>query len=120
MNVWIRRLLMLFFVLFWLVLILTPTLAFVLARNGQVQVGSSEGPHWRLFLVQEADAEGIGLERSRVVPPPLEAPPGVECLRTTVSYWMWHGDGPAVAYCQCAETTTGTIVDATPPACLLP
>lgn len=119
MNVWLRRLLMLLFVLFWLVVILAPTLAFVLARNGQVQIGESDGRHWRLFLIQEAEAEGIGLERGRVVPPPLEAPPGVDCLRTTVDYWMWTGEGAPVTYCQCADPT-GEIIDVVPPACPTP
>lgn len=120
MKIWLRRLLMLLFVLFWLAVILTPALAFVLARNGQVQIGESDGRHWRLFLIQEAEVEGIGLERGRIVPPPLEAPPGTGCLRTTVDYWMWVGDGEAVAYCQCADPVTGESIDVAPPACLAP
>ena len=66
MKVWLRRLLLLLFVLFWLALILMPTVAFILARNGQIQIGRSDGRHWRLFLVQEADMEGLGLELSLI------------------------------------------------------
>lgn len=117
MNIWLRRLLMLGFVLFWLALLLTPTLAFVLARNGQVQIGRAEGRHWRLFLVQEADSEGLGLERGRPVPAPADAPDGVSCLMTSVSYWMWTGDGPAVSYCQCTDAN-GDVTDVVPPACM--
>lgn len=120
MNVWLRRLLMLLFALFWLVLILAPTLAFVLARNGQIQIGSSEGRHWRLFMVQEADAEGLGLERGRPVSPPFDAPESSACLQTTITYWMWTGVGQDALYCQCVDSTTGNLLDVTPPACLLP
>ncbi len=120
MSKWLRRLLILLFVLFWLVVILTPTLAFVLARNGQVQVGRTEGRHWRLFLLQEPDTEGVGLERGRPVAPPLEAPPSVSCLRTTVNYWLWAGEGNGADYCQCTDTVTGDVTQFIPPACPLP
>ncbi|MBP6017191.1 MAG: hypothetical protein KA586_10765 [Candidatus Promineofilum sp.] len=120
MNVWLRRFLILLFILFWLALILTPTLAFVLARNGQVQLGPSGGSHWRLFMLQQADVEGLGLERSRPVAPPAGASESVQCLQTTIDYWMWYGEGQGTSYCQCLDTLTGMVVDSTPPACLLP
>ena len=43
MKRWPRRLLMLTFVLLWLAVMLFPTLAVVLARNGQIQLGDSDG-----------------------------------------------------------------------------
>lgn len=120
MNVWLRRLLMLLVVMFWLAVILTPTLAFVLARNGQVQIGRGDGRHWRLFLVQSGDAEGLGLERGRPVTPIGGAPEGISCRQNTVDYWMWTGEGRGVTYCQCVNTATGELVDVTSPACLTP
>lgn len=111
---------MVLFVLFWLAVILTPSLAFVLARNGQIQIGSSEGRHWRLFLVQEADSEGVGLEHGRPVPLPFDAPESAVCLQTTISYWMWVGEGQDTSYCQCTDSATGDLLNITPPACLLP
>lgn len=120
MNVWLRRFLILLFILFWLALILAPTLAFVLARNGQVQLGPNEARHWRLFMLQQADVEGLGLERGRPVSPPGDAPESVQCLQTTIDYWMWNGEGEPTSYCQCLDTTSGMIVDSVPPACLLP
>ena len=120
MKVWLRRLLLLLFVLFWLALILMPTAAFILARNGQIQIGRSEGRHWRLFLVQEADMEGLGLERGRPVAPPGDAPATEGCLQTRIAYWMWAGDGPPAMYCQCQDQSTGEPLAMTPPACLLP
>lgn len=110
---------MLIVLLAWLALMALPTLAFVLARNGQVQLGDSDGRHWRLFLLQEAGSEGLGLETARPVAPPLEAP-GAACLRTEVAYWLWAGEGQDVAYCQCADAATGESLPAVPPACAAP
>jgi hypothetical protein len=120
MNRWIRRLLMLLVVLVWLGIILLPTVAFVLARNNQIQLGDTGGPHWRLFLLQEAQTEGLGLERAQTVTPPPDAPETAQCLRTTVSYWFWTGEGENAAYCQCVDETTGATLPITPPACLMP
>ncbi len=124
MKVWVRRLSLVLFALFWLALILTPTLAFVLARNGQVQIGRTEGRHWRLFLLQEANAEGLGLERGGPVSPPFDAPDGIGCLKTSVVYWMWSGpngssgDRLGTSYCQCTDSD-GNLADVVPPACMI-
>jgi hypothetical protein len=120
MNVWLRRLLMLLIVLVWFAIMISPALAFILARNGQFQIGPTDGRHWRVFLVQEADAEGLGLERSKPVAPPGDAPESVSCLQTSVDYLMWIGVGFNVDYCQCTDAATGDMTDFVPPACLLP
>ena len=119
MNRWLRRGLIVLFVLFWLGVMLFPTLAVVLARNGQLQLGDSNGRHWRLFLLQEPDFEGLGLERARPVAPPLAAP-SAACLRTTVSYWLWAGEGQGADYCQCVDPASGAAVPDVPPACQAP
>jgi hypothetical protein len=118
MNRWPRRLLLLLIILVWLGIMLFPTLAVVLARNGQIQLGNSDGRHWRLFLLQEPDFEGLGLERARPVAPPLSAP-GAACLQTSVGYWLWAGEAPGqdVAFCQCTDPATGASVPDLPPAC---
>lgn len=112
-----RRFLLILIALFWLLLLLLPTLAVTLARNGQIQLGSSEGRHWRLFLLQDSDTEGLGLERGRSVAPPPGAPAGAQCLRVTVGYWLWAGEGQGVAYCQCQDETTGESLSLVPLAC---
>jgi hypothetical protein len=104
----------------WLLVMLTPTFAAFLARNGQVTLGDPAGPHTRLFLLQDPDAEGLGLERARRVRPPAEGFPGVICLRTTVSYWLWRGEGQPASYCQCLDEATGAPSEAQSPSCLIP
>lgn len=124
MNVWLRRLLILIFVLFWLAVMLTPALAFILARNEQIQIGDSDGRHWRVFLLHDAEAEGLGLERGRPVAPPDDAPQSASCLRTTIDYWLWAGEASredfGTAFCQCVDGATGEALDVTPPACMTP
>jgi len=119
MRVWPRRLLILLFILFWLAVMLFPTLAVVLARNGQLQLGDTDGRHWRLFLLQEADFEGLGLERARPVAPPLSAP-SASCTQTTVSYWLWAGEGQGANYCRCIDADSGADLPDVPPACQTP
>lgn len=116
MNAWPRRLLMIVILLVWLAVMLFPTLAVVLARNGQIQLGDSDSRHWRLFLLQEPDFEGLGLESAQPVDPPLSAP-AAACLKTTVSYWLWAGEGQNVSYCRCADPATGDDLGDVPPAC---
>ena len=119
MKRWPRRVLMLVIVLVWLAVVLFPTLAVVLARNGQLQLGDSDGRHWRLFLLQEPEFEGLGLERARPVAPPLAAP-SAACLATSVSYWLWAGEGQDALYCQCTDPASGATVPDIPPACQTP
>ena len=120
MKVWLRRLLLLLFVLFWLALILMPTVAFILARNGQIQIGRSTATTARWSVEQEPAMEGWAVERGGAVPPPGDAPETTSCLQTRIAYWMWAGDGPPAMYCQCQDQSTGEALAMTPPACLLP
>ena len=84
-----------------------PLLTAVLARQGQIQVGRPEGSRVRLFLLQERQVEGVGLEWSR----PLRQEPG--CHRTTVIYFMWRGQGENVRFVTCPAAvnpaTPGTV-----------
>ncbi len=122
MNTWVKRILIGLALAGWVLILLTPTLAVVLARNGQIQLGSSDGPHTRLFMLQEADNEGMGLERARSVPVPDGAADSIMCLRTTVTYWMWTPgiENQPADYCQCLDTATGAVAGVTSPACPAP
>lgn len=122
MNVWLKRLLIVAFLILWLVLLSLPAVAFIIAARGQIQLGDTSGPHVRVFLLQDAEAEGIGLERARRVEPPLEAL-DASCLRTSVRYWLWSGDNGAdenVDFCQCTGPDGGVLTDIVPPACAEP
>jgi hypothetical protein len=101
MNRWPRRLIYLVVILVWLLLMSFPAFAFLLATRGQLQVGNDEGQHVRVFLLQEPDAEGIGVEQQRL----LRDSPG--CRQTSVRYFMWAGEGESVSFCQCFDPSTG-------------
>jgi hypothetical protein len=120
MKRWVRRLLILIFLLFWLGIMLVPTFAFVLARNGQMQIGDSNDRHWRLFLLQDARTEGLALERARIITLPENAPATARCLKTTVNYWLWSGDGEDVVFCRCIDSLTGNTMPVSSPACPQP
>jgi hypothetical protein len=98
-------------IIIWLVLMSLPIFSILLATRIQLQVGSTEGEHIRIFLVQENDAEGIGLElkRSDSFDP--------ACAQTSVRYIMWKGNPENVIFCQCIDPDTGNVLSAVPEAC---
>jgi hypothetical protein len=112
MNPWPRRLLYLFLILVWFMLISIPMIAFTLAARQQIQVGPAEGNHVRLFLIQERDAEGIGLETRR------SAGHDANCMQASVRYLMWAGTPENVTYCQCIDTASGELQSAVPGKCV--
>jgi hypothetical protein len=114
MNKWLRRLVYLVIFLAWLVLVSLPFFAFNLAARQQLQLGSSEGSHLRIFVLQEPSAEGIGVEWAR--PASVRA----SCMQTDLRYFMWEGEPDNVAFCQCFDTATGAAQSATPNACAPP
>jgi hypothetical protein len=111
MNPWLRRLGYLLVILVWLILMSLPLFSFVLAARNQLQIGSSEGNHIRIFLVQEKDAEGLGLEIKRLD----SINPG--CAETSVRYFMWTGRPANVTFCQCVDLETGHALSTTQAEC---
>ncbi|MBE2220567.1 MAG: hypothetical protein IAF02_03450 [Anaerolineae bacterium] len=95
---WLKRLLVVVFLAVWLVVMLFPCMAFRLAMQTEVQVGSNV----RVFLVSEKSAEGVGVEWKR----PFSST-DQQCVQTAVTYFMWVGEGENVTFCQCADTSTG-------------
>jgi hypothetical protein len=114
MNRWPRYFGYLVFLLVWLVLISLPTFAFILAARGQIELGSSESQYLRVFLLQEKDDEGLGVEYARSV----SSQP--HCLQTSVSYFLWAGQAQNVAFCQCIDPTTSSLLPAFPGPCYPP
>jgi hypothetical protein len=89
--------------LLWLLFMCFPTVAVVLAVQEQIQIGEAPGRHWRIFLISEEDARGIGVERTG----PREEPAG--CAQTNVSFLLWAGESEATSYCQCYNEQGGVV-----------
>ncbi len=100
MNRWLRRFLIFLGLIAWLVVMAFPFTAFILATQGQMQIGSDPASHVRLFLIQEEDSQGVGLEWIR---PSRQRS---NCSQGTISYFLWEGDGENVSYCQCFDPAT--------------
>ncbi len=103
MKQWLRRLGCFLLVLVWLVIVSLPLLAVMIAGSGQVRLGAQESAHVRLFLVQEEESNGLGIEWTRSFKQAEGAEGAGPCWRTSVSYWLWEGEGENVTYCQCVD-----------------
>ena len=104
MNRWLRRLLSILFVIVWLVVMSFPITAVLLASRGELQIGG-EQRHLRLFMVQEEENQGVGVQWTR---PRLLS----DCLKTNLSYFMWVGEGENATFCQCLDPQTNTLASA--------
>jgi hypothetical protein len=107
MKRWTKRAGYLLVILLWLILVSFPVVAFFLATQGQIQLGDSNSG-LRLFLLQEPDNQGLGLQWSRPYNSETAAQPAAECTRTTLRYFLWEGDpgGQNTDYCQCRDPQT--------------
>lgn len=110
MKRWLRRLLYLVVFMLWLLLMVFPFVAFTLATKGELRLGGES--HLRIFLVQEAEANGVGFEWRRELFQPDD------CLRTSVGYLMWEGESEGVTYCQCFDPTTNAPLPVEGAACV--
>lgn len=91
-----RRILYTVLFLLWLVFMLFPIFAVMLASSEQIQIGEAPGSHLRIFLVQEEEARGVGVEWAR--------PSAVEgCAETRLVYLLWRGRGENVRFCSCFD-----------------
>lgn len=77
-----------------------PIVAFTLAEKRELSLGDDI----RLFLVQEPDAEGVGLEWAR--PSRQQA----NCTQTSVTYLLWEGQSENTTYCQCYDGRSGALL----------
>jgi hypothetical protein len=107
MRKWLRWFGYVLFVIIWLMVMCFPTFAFVLATNGQIEVGGNPRNHLRFFMVTEEEASGIGVEWTRPLGSPLPGQPS--CAKTSVSYFLWEGGGQNqnVTFCQCVDPDSG-------------
>ncbi len=107
MKIWLRRIGYLLVILVWLVIMAFPITAFVLSTRGEINLGSNPRQHVRLFMVQEEDTNGVGMEWAR--------PSGRnrECTLTSINYFLWDGQGEPTSFCQCYDPATGDPSSAT-------
>jgi hypothetical protein len=93
----LKRLLAFMFIILWLAFMAFPIVAFLLATQGEIQLGDIHRSNLRIFLVQESDNKGVGFQWSRSV-----SGPG-ECLLTSLNYILWEGSGKGQSnsYCIC-------------------
>lgn len=106
----LRRLAYFVVFLLWLLIMLFPVVAVVLATQEQIQIGKETNSHVRLFLLQEGENEGVGIEWTRHVREPER------CTQTSLFYLIWEGEGDNATYCQCYDET-GAVVVSRPGAC---
>lgn len=91
-----RRILYIVLFFLWLVVMLFPLFAVVLAAREQIQIGDNPGSHLRIFLVQEQEARGVGVEWAR-----LSGSEG--CAETRLTYLLWRGEGENTRFCSCFD-----------------
>lgn len=111
MGRWLRRFFVMVFLVVWLGIMLFPCLAFNLALREEIQIGGSTDNYARIFLLSEKQVEGIGVERKRPFPGQSS------CTQTTVTYFLWVGDGENAQYCQCTDPLTGEALPNLSPTC---
>lgn len=92
-----RRIFYAVLLLLWLVVMLVPVFAVVLATRQQIEVGSGTQRHIRVFLVQETVARGVGVEWTR------PARDRADCTQSRLLYLMWHGQGENASFCTCYD-----------------
>lgn len=114
MKRWLRRLFYVVLLTVWLIVMGFPTLAFFLATQGDIRLGSEDGSYLRLFLIREEENQGVSLEWSQR---PGRAP---SCRQGNVYYFLWKGAGENVAYCQCQDPVTGEVLSAERGRCNVP
>lgn len=109
-TTWLKRLLYLVLFVLWLLVMSFPISAAILAINGQIEVGSQQSAHHvRVFLVQERNQEGIGLEWTRQASV-------AECRQGSITYAMWEGSAENARYCTCIDAT-GSVIRSEPGTC---
>ncbi|MCA9936021.1 MAG: hypothetical protein H6662_10030 [Ardenticatenaceae bacterium] len=99
MRRWFRKIVYLVALLLWMSLISLPFFAVLVASRGEVHLRNA-----RVFLVQERDLQGVGIDWQRPLPPSLNLSPSSTCTKTNVTYLMWEGQAENTAYCSCDDS----------------
>ena len=100
MKIWLRRLGYTAVFLLWCTIMLLPTVLCVGLADGQMIWGDDPNNQMRLFLMQEAGQEGIGLQWTR------PATDDGACIQTSVRYLMIDGEAENNDLCTCLSNPT--------------
>lgn len=99
MKRWSRRLFYFLIALVWLMVMLFPVVAVVLATQDQIQIGDDPQSYLRLFLVQDRDTGGLGIQWTR------RAAGSTGCAQSSLRYLLWKGEGENVTFCRCYDAS---------------
>lgn len=84
--------------LFFILLIgLLPLFACRLITQGALQFGNEQGRFLNIFMLQDPDQEGIGVQWTRAFDDEAQ------CTRTSVRYYMFVGEGENLDFCECTQ-----------------
>jgi hypothetical protein len=77
----------------------------VVAFRGEITIGNDTESHFRTFLVQGEDSNGLGFEWSRV------SRSDEACQKISVKYLLWEGSAEQINtdYCQCTDQGVGQV-----------
>jgi hypothetical protein len=83
----------------WFLLLLTPCIMVYAASQGEITIpqGDLPGQAIRLWMIQEARLQGIGVASTSV----LTIDSDTRCLQTDNRFLLWRGSEPPVSYCEC-------------------
>ncbi len=83
----------------WFLLLLTPCIMVYAASQGEITIpqGDLPGQSIRLWMIQEARLQGIGVASTSV----LTIDGDTRCLQTDNRFLLWRGNEPPVTYCEC-------------------
>lgn len=108
MKRWLGRGGYIFVFVAWIMLMCFPTFAFVLATRGEIQIGDPNRRNLRLFMLQEEENQGVGLQWTR------RQATEENCWLTTVHYLLWQGEntnnGYDTRFCQCFDAQGGQLI----------
>ncbi|PJF28188.1 MAG: hypothetical protein CUN53_01240 [Phototrophicales bacterium] len=83
----------------WFLLLLTPCIMVYAATQGEITIpqGDLPGQVIRLWMIQEARLQGIGVSSTSV----LTIDSDTRCLQTDNRFLLWRGSELPVTYCEC-------------------
>ncbi|MFN2188674.1 MAG: hypothetical protein ACK2T3_07910 [Candidatus Promineifilaceae bacterium] len=105
MKHWLRRLLILLFVMVWFCVMAFPFLAFQLAAKDEIRLGSAEGSYLRIFMVRGDEQKGLGIEWHR-------SSSQRSCFEHSVRYFLWEGAESGINQdsCYCVDAS-GVVIE---------